>query len=69
LLSGKNSGFSIDGNDNLDLNGEYSKKEITILDVKYEKECRLGMGCAMVAPLLLGGRFVSSVGRRCKSFD
>ena len=50
-------------------NGEYSKKEISILNVKYEKECRMGLGCAMVAPLNDDNQTLPSEGRRCHLFD
>jgi len=43
--------FKRDKNDKIDFeNGKYSDKIITKLNVKYEKECRLGLGCAMISP-------------------
>ena len=54
----------------LDLeNGEYSKERKTVLNVKYEKECRLGLGVAMVTPLSQDSTPLPSVGRRCYPFD
>ena len=50
-------------------NGEYSKEEISILNVKYEKECRMGLGCAMVAPLNDDNQTLPSEGRRCHLFN
>ena len=50
-------------------NGEYTKEQKTILNVKYEKECRLGLGVAMVAPLGPDGTILSQVGRRCHPYD
>ena len=62
--------FKRDKNGKLDLkNGEYSKKKVSILNVKYEKECRLGLGCAMVAPLDPDGNALPVEGRRCVPFD
>ena len=40
-----------------------------MLNVKYEKECRLGLGVAMVTPLSQDGTPLPSVGRRCRPFD
>ena len=59
---------SQDGNIDLE-NGSYSNKKITRLNVKYEKEARLGLGCAMVAPLDQDGSVLPCVGRRCNLFD
>ena len=50
-------------------NGEYSNKEISILNVKYEKECRMGLGCAMVTPLDDNNSPLPPEGRRCKLFN
>ena len=50
-------------------NGEYTKERKTVLNVKYEKECRLGLGVAMVAPLSPDGTALSPIGRRCHPFD
>ena len=49
--------------------GKYLNKKISRLNVKYEKECRMGLGCAMVAPLDDDGCRMDSVGRRCKLFS
>ena len=49
--------------------GEYSKEQKTRLNVKYEKECRLGLGVAMVTPLSDDGTPLPSVGRRCVPYD
>ena len=49
--------------------GEYSKDLKTQLNVKYEKECRLGLGCAMVTPKADDGTHLPSVGRRCFPFN
>jgi len=50
-------------------NGEYSAERKTILNVKYEKECRLGLGVAMVTPLGPDAPPLSPVGRRCLPYD
>ena len=50
-------------------NGEYSKERKFVLNVKYEKECCLGLGVAMVTPLGLDSTPLSSEGRRCHPFD
>ena len=50
-------------------NGEYSNKEISILNVKYEKESRMGLGCAMVTPLDADNHPLPAEGRRCRLFD
>ena len=57
-----------DGRIDID-NGEYSKDLKTKLNVKYEKECRLGLGCAMVTPRAEDGTPLPSVGRRCHPFN
>jgi len=49
--------------------GQYSKERKTKLNVKYEKECRLGLGVAMVQPLSQDGVPMPSIGRRCQPFD
>ena len=41
------------------------KKKKTILNVKYEKECRLGLGCAMVQPKASDGTLSPYTGRQC----
>ena len=62
--------FKRDRSGKIDLvNGEYSSERKTILNVKYEKECRLGLGCAMVQPKSPDGTILPSVGRRCHPFD
>ena len=62
--------FPRDKKGNIDIeNGEYTKERKTILNVKYEKECRLGLGVAMVTPLSPDGTQQSPVGRRCHPFD
>ena len=49
--------------------GKYSKERKSKLNVKYEKECRLGLGVAMVTPLSDDGTPLPSVGKRCAPFD
>ena len=49
--------------------GEYSNKKISRLNVKYEKECRMGLGCAVVAPLDPDGKTLPPEGRRANLFD
>ena len=49
--------------------GQYTKERKTKLNVKYEKECRLGLGVAMVQPLDQAGIAMPSIGRRCHPFD
>ena len=49
--------------------GEYSQERKTILNVKYEKECRLGLGVAMVTPLDPDGTTLPAEGRRCHPYD
>ena len=49
--------------------GEYSKKKIQILNCKYEKECRFGLGCAMVTPKTFDGEYLPPKGRRCEPYD
>ena len=62
--------FPRDRNGNIDVvRGEYSKKKVSRLNVKYEKEARMGLGCAMVAPLDPNGNSLPSEGRRCALFD
>jgi len=51
------------------INGNYSKKQTQILNCKYEKESRFGLGCAMVTPKTVFGEFLPSIGKRCKPFD
>ena len=41
----------------------------SILNVKYEKECRMDLGCAMVTPLDADNQPLPSEGRRCSLFD
>ena len=44
--------FPRDKKGNIDIeNGEYTKERKTILNVKYDKKCQLGLGFAMVIPL------------------
>ena len=50
-------------------NGQYSKERKTILNVKYEKECRLGLGVAKVTPLDSDGNTLPAEGRRCHPYD
>ena len=50
-------------------NGENSKERKFVLNVKYEKECRLGLGVTMVTPLGPDSTPLSSEGRRCHPFD
>ena len=62
--------FPRNENGDLDIeNGEYSKERKTVLNVKYEKECCLGLGVAMVTPLSQDGTPLPQVGRRCHPFD
>ena len=61
--------FPRDEEGKVDINGKYSEKKLSRLNVKYEKECRMGLGCAMVAPLDRDGCVEQSVGRRCNLFD
>ena len=50
-------------------NGEYAGKKISRLNVKYEKECRMGLGCAIVQPVDTNGLDLPCEGRRCELFD
>ena len=62
--------FSRDKKGNIDIeNGEYTKERKTILNVKYETECKLGLGVEMVTPFSPDGTPLSPVGRRCHLFD
>ena len=62
--------FPRNKNGELDIEkGEYSKERKTILNVKYKKECSLGLGVAMVIPLCHDGTPLPQVGRRCHPFD
>ena len=49
--------------------GEYSSKKVSRLNVKYEKECRMGLGCAVVAPLDPDGKDLPVQGRRAELFN
>jgi len=49
--------------------GEYTKERKTRLNVKYEKECRLGLGVAMVTPRSDDGTPLPSIGKRCFPYD
>ena len=49
--------------------GKYSNKKRSKLNVKYEKECRLGLGVAMVTPLSDDGTPLPSVGKRCTPYN
>ena len=57
--------FRRDANGKLDAEGEFSSEEVSILNCKYEKEGRFGLGCAVVAPLDTD----ELVGRVCPAFD
>ena len=57
-----------DGKINLE-NGEYSSDIKTRLNVKYEKECRLGLGCAVIQPLAQDDTPLPNEGVRCHPFD
>ena len=61
--------FPRDKEGRFDVKGEYSQKIILRLNVKYEKECRMGLGCAMVKPLDQNGEELPSEGRRCNLFN
>ena len=62
--------FQRDRNGRIDLvNGNYSEERKTILNVKYEKECRVGLGCAMIQPKSSDGTLLPAVGVRCNLFD
>lgn len=52
-------------------NGKYDEKRIQILNCKYEKECRLGLGCAMVSPKDPNNseQYLPVTGKRCPPFD
>ena len=48
----------------LDLkDGKFDEKQVQILNCKYEKECRLGLGCAMVTPKNPDGTFLPVTGK------
>ena len=49
--------------------GEYTKERKSRLNVKYEKECRLGLGVGMIAPLSEDGTPLPSTGKRCHPYD
>ena len=51
------------------IHGEYSKEELSVLNVKYEKECRVGLGVAMVTPLTQDSTTLPNEGRRCHPFN
>ena len=51
------------------VHGKYSEEDTTILNVKYEKECRLGLGVAMVMPLAPDGTTLQCEGKRCYPFN
>ena len=51
------------------MHGKYSEEDTTILNVKYEKECRLGLGVAMVMPLAPDGTTLPCEGKRCYPFN
>ena len=57
--------FRRDENGKLDDAGEFSQKEVSVLNCKYEKEGRFGLGCAVVCPRDTG----VEVGRVCRPFD
>ena len=62
--------FKRDANGKLDHeNGSYSDKKIQILNCKYEKECRLGLGCALITPKSTDGSYLPSKGVRIKPFN
>ena len=62
--------FPRNKNGRLDVvNGEYSNEEKSVLNVKYEKECRLGLGVAVVVPLAEDGTSLPHNGRRCHPFN
>ena len=62
--------FPRDSNGKLKVKGgKYSDKKVSRLNVKYEKECRMGLGCAVVAPLDPDGRDLPVEGRRANLFD
>ncbi len=51
------------------IHGEYSTEELSVLNVKYEKECRIGLGVAMVTPLAQDNTTLPNEGRRCFPFN
>ena len=57
--------FRRDENGKLDAAGEFSTKEVSVLNCKYEKEGCFGLGCAVVCPRDTG----VEVGRVCRPFD
>ena len=57
--------FRRDANGKLDAEGEFLSGQVSVLNCKYEKEGRFGLGCAVVAPLDCDGL----VGRVCPAFD
>ena len=57
--------FRRDENGKLCEQGEFSKEEVSVLNCKYEKEGRFGLGCAVVAPAC----GAPLVGRVCPAFD
>ena len=62
--------FKRDDNGKLDSNGKYDKKKKQVLNCKYKKECRLGLGCAVVSPKANDGEtFLPVVGKRCLPFN
>ena len=63
--------FKRDNEGKLDMrNGHFCDKKVQILNCKYEKECRLGLGCAMVTPRgPIEGSFLPIIGKRCLPFD
>ena len=63
--------FKRDNEGKLDMrNGNFCNKKVQILNCKYEKECRLGLGCAMVTPRgPIEGSFLPIIGKRCLPFD
>ena len=61
--------FARDSNGKLDMNGEYSDKKLEILNCKYEKEGRFGLGCAVIQPIDSNGNNLPPEGMSCQIFD
>ena len=51
------------------MEGGYTKDRKSKLNVKYGKECRLGLGVGKLTPLSDDGNLLPSTGQRCKPYD
>ena len=61
--------FIRDSEGKLDPKDEYSKNKIEILNCKYEKEGRFGLGCAVTRKQDNEGNYLPAEGKTCAIFD